>query len=248
MKKILITGDKGYIGTLLTEHLKGLVINGDLDATAEGMDLVDQKDVVATKEFPDVDVVIHLAAQSGAMPSIEDPFYDARQNIMGTIRLAHYYAGTKTKIIFTTSGAAKAPESPYGLSKHTAEAYLRMLAPDNSIILRLSSVYGNKPRGVVDTFLTSDKPVVYGDGTAVRDFVHVDDIVKGLTLAMEWEPGEYEMGSGDGTTIKEIADATGKEIDYQPARKGEIHTAVLQNSTPNWAPEINVIDYVDSQS
>jgi len=237
---VLITGDMGYIGSRLVEKIKR-----ETEAKIHVIDLRHGTDIL-TAPLPEVDVVFHLAAQSGAMPSMEDPLFDARSNILGTIRIAQHYKDTP--IIYATSGGAKDPESPYGLSKKTGEEYLKMLAKYWKIC-RLSSVYGDKPRGVVDTFLTEKKPVVYGDGSAVRDFVHVDDIVQGLFQSVEWDVNkEYEMGSGKGTTIKEIVDATGKRITYQDSRAGEIHTAILQNTTPDWKPEIDVLEYVRSKS
>jgi hypothetical protein len=66
-------------------------------------------------------------------------------------------------------------------------------------------------------------------------------------LAQDWKPGEYDMGTGKGTTIKEIAEATGKSIIYEDARPGELHSSILRNTTPNWKPTIDVLDYVRSK-
>jgi len=236
--KILITGSEGYIGSRLKKKIQDLGI-GELFL----IDLKKGNDLMTAK-LPDVDIVFHLSAQSGAIPSIENPIWDARTNILTTIRLAEHYKG-KAKIIYTTSGGAKDPESPYGLSKKVGEEYLKMIH-NNTVICRLSSIYGGKDRGVVDNFIRDEVPTVFGDGSAVRDFVHVDDIIEGLIKAMDWEAVEYEMGSGIGTSVKEIADATGKQIQYLPVRKGEKQEAILQNTTPNWKPEIEVLFYIKS--
>lgn len=228
---ILVTGSDGFIGSRLMEYLEGYNVIG-----------IDYKrgQNLWNCELPEVDVVIHLAAQSGAIPSMKNPWLDAKQNILTTIRLLKNYP--KSKFIFTTTGAAVEPENPYGLSKKTAEEYIKLLH-DNYVICRLSSVYGGKDRGVVDSFINED-PVVYGDGEAERDFVHVHDIVRGLAKSIEWEPGEYTMGSGVGTKVKDLAEATGKEIEYKPAREGEKERVVLENTTPDWEPKINVIKYI----
>lgn len=237
----LLTGNQGYIGSRLEQAL--LKKHKWMPETLYFLDKKNPRENInelyTIKENPDA--VWHLAAQAGAMPSWDDPYQDAMDNIMATIRICKLFPDAK--LIFTTSGAALDPESPYGLSKRTAEDYIRMLHP-NAVILRLSSVYGEKDRGVVDTFVREDKCVIYGDGSAVRDFVHVDDIVEALIKAKDWEPGTYTLGSGVGTTVKEIAEATGKPIEYMPARKGEKQEVVLDNNSPNWKPKINVIDYV----
>lgn len=263
----LITGHKGYVGSRLANKIQSICPDrelGCLDRKCNG-DGYDHD--INAKNFGfkgwKPDIVYHLAAQSGAIPSWDDPYQDAMDNIMATIRICEMFPDAK--IIFTTSGAALEPESPYGLSKSVAEKYLSMLH-NNVVTLRLSSVYGEKDRGVVDTFIKEDACTIYGDGSAVRDFVHVDDIVDALIKAKDWEPGEYSLGSGIGTSIQEIAEATGKPIRYVDSREGEKQEVVLKNTSPqaklygfpievgecieesqamkSWEPKINVIDYV----
>jgi nucleoside-diphosphate-sugar epimerase len=233
--RILLTGHKGYIGSRLMAKLRD-------NHVVYGMDLRVGSDIMYEDAVDNIDIVIHLAAQSGAIPSIKNPLWDARNNILATLRLLEQYP--KAKFIFTTSGAATDPQSPYGLSKHTAEKYIKMLHK-NYVILRLSSVYGNKDRGVVDTFIGYEGSVtIYGDGSQERDFVHVDDIVDLIEKAIEFPAGSYSCGSGIATTVQEIAEATGKEIVKENFRTGEIKRAVLDNTTPCWAPKIKVLDYI----
>ena len=242
MAKILVTGNRGYIGSRLQRRLE------EIGYEVVGIDLQDGLDVL-TADLPGVLCVYHLAAQSGAMPSIRDPMNDARQNVLGSIRIAKHYGDQGIPIIYVTSGGAIEPESPYGLSKKTGEEYMKMLALDNLRICRLSSVFGDKPRGVVDTFIRSEVCTVMGDGTAVRDFVHVDDVVEALVKSKKWRPSKvaYQLGSGQGVSVMEIAKATGKKIIHKPARKGEKQKVVLRNSTPDWKPAINVLAYVRSK-
>jgi UDP-glucose 4-epimerase len=240
MATIVITGNEGYIGSRLELTLLSL------GHKVIGIDKKSGNNIIwcqLPKEG--VDVVYHLAAQTGAIPSMRDPVGDAKQNIMTTLRLIKEYPDKR--IIFTTSGAAKKPESPYGVSKRACEDYLRILQKDY-VTLRLSSIYGGKDRGIVDNFVRAKEVTVYGDGSAERDFVHVDDIVKALVEAKFWEPGTYECGSGIGTKVQEIAEATGKKINYEPAREGEIKRAVLENTTPSWKPTVEVLDWVRARS
>lgn len=244
-KKILLTGYKGYIGSRL---FRAFTSNEKYKGTKIFLiDLKDGNDVL-TSPLPDVDVVYHLAAQAGAMPSQMNPIWDAHANILTTIRLASFYKN-KAKIIFTSSGAALDPESPYGVSKQAAEAYINLYNSDKgNVILRLSSIYGDKPKGVVDDFIRQKELTVYGDGSATRDFVHVDDIIRLLQLAMTFDGNTYECGTGKGVTIKEVAQATGKPVRYLEPRPGEKHTAVLKNEAQPWEPMINVFDYVRSKN
>jgi len=235
IKKVLISGHRGYIGSRLKKELEK-----NPDYVVMGVDLKDG-DNLLTSDLPYADIVFHLAAQSGAIPSMKNPLWDAETNILGTIRIAKEY--TKAKIIYATSGGALDPESPYGLSKKTGEEYLKLLH-ENTVICRLSSIYGEKDRGVVDNFIREDEPTIFGSGEAMRDFVHVDDIVKGLVKAIEWDKGEYSMGSAIPTSVLDIAEATGKNIVFKNAREGEKMFAVLSNTTPNWDVKIEVLDYV----
>jgi UDP-glucose 4-epimerase len=190
------------------------------------------------------DVVYHLSAQTGAIPSMENPVEDALDNIIGTLEVIKN--NPNARIIFATSGASLEPESPYGLSKKTAEEYIKMLHKDY-VICRLSSVFGEKDRGVVDNFLRDEKPKVYGDGSAVRDFVFVYDIIEALYLALEWEVGEYSLGSGKGTSVNELVKAVGKMTEYVNAREGEKKRVILENTTPNWKPSKTAIQYIKEE-
>lgn len=234
--KILLTGDKGYIGSHLKEHLKEHeVVELDLKS---GQDILDA-------DLPKVDLVIHLAAQPGVIASIKDPFKTALNNIMGTIRLAEHYKDTK--FIFASTGGAiqEKIESPYGLSKFHAEDWIRMLN-DNYVILRFANVYGGHlggSRSVVDKFL--NEPItIYGDGSQTRTFVHIDDLIDGILKSFDWGKGSYYFGSDDTHTILELAEATGKEIAFTSWRKGELKYSSLKNTTPNWSPKHNVLEYI----
>jgi nucleoside-diphosphate-sugar epimerase len=95
---------------------------------------------------------------------------------------------------------------------------------------------------VVDIFKNKDEVIIYGDGEQTRDYVHVDDIVSGLYKAQDWEAGEYFLGSGVKTNLLQLAE--GKVVHFKPARK-EARESVLPNTTPNWKPTINVLDYIN---
>ncbi len=73
--------------------------------------------------------------------------------------------------------------------------------------------------------------------------VHVDDIVKGLDKAFFWDAGEYKMGSGIATNLLQLAE--NKTVFFKEARR-EAKESVLDNTTPNWEPEIDVFKYINS--
>jgi len=222
----MITGHKGFIGSRLSKHL---------DFT--GIDLKDGNDLLKC-DLPDgVDVIYHLAAQTSVEDSWKDPLKDSFNLIM-TVRLAQRYPNAR--IIFAQSAASVEASSPYGFSKLVSGEYLKKFHKDY-VICTFPNVYGGG-KGVVDLFKGKDEVTIYGDGEAVRDFVHVDDIIEGLLKARNWPKGEYSMGSGKGTRVIDLA--AGKTIIKAPARK-EIRESILPNTCPNWSPRIDVIKYIN---
>ncbi len=227
MAKTLITGHKGFIGSVLSKEVGDFI----------GIDTKDNENVLYDELPDDIDTIYHLAAHSSVEYSFINPVLDSMNYCM-TVRLAHRYPNAK--IIFTQSAASLDITSPYGLSKWVSGEYLNKFHK-NSVICVLPNLYGEGGKGVVELFKGKKEVVVYGDGKQVRDFVHVDDIVRGLVQAKDWEIGTYFMGSEKGTTINELAQ--GKTITRLPARK-EIRESILPNTTPNWKPKIKVTDYV----
>lgn len=234
--KILVTGDRGFIGSHLVTHLTGHEV--------KGMDLQDGRDILNCRMSFEPDVVIHLAAQSSVVQSVEDPMDTFKNNVMGTVRLLEWYKGSK--FIFASSGGAiqdGVKLSPYGISKKCAEECVRNMS-DDYVILRFANVYGPGGHCVVDKFIEADEQIIYGSGMAVRTYVHVNDIVRGIVQSLEWKKGLYWMGGNDDYTVDELAKATGKITRYVEARSGELMIGVVGNTTPDWKPEINVIEYI----
>jgi nucleoside-diphosphate-sugar epimerase len=228
--KILITGHRGFIGSYLIKKLDAI-----------GIDLVEGNDILSC-DLPEVDVVIHLAAQPGVVKSFEDPIETTRTNILGTVRLLKHYKNAK--FIFASTGGAIQDEipSPYGWSKYCAEGFVKLLH-DNYVILRFANVYGKGSRSVADKFLKEDI-VIYGDGSATRTYVHIDDLIRGIIMALDWPKGSYFFGSKQNYSVLDIAKATGKPYKFENWRKGELVHSSLKNTTIGWEPTIDVIDYI----
>lgn len=230
--KILITGHKGYIGSHLIKELEAI-----------GLDLKDGNDIL-TAELPEADVVIHLAAQPGVVASMKNPIGTTETNLMGTLRLIEHYKDSK--FIFASTGGAIQDEiiSAYGLSKYCAEEFIKLLHK-NYVILRFANVYGGVgSRSVIDTFLKADEITVYGNGSQTRTFVHIDDLIRGIIASIDWPMGSYYFGSDQNYTILELAQATGKTINFKPVREGELLHSSLKNTTPGWFPLVNALEYI----
>ena len=223
---LLITGHKGYVGSRLLKRLPALTVDGNL--------------MHAT--LPDAEVIYHLAAYASVPESWNRPV-DYMENLRTTVRLVHAYPNAK--IILASSCVNENPESsPYAFSKRAAADYLKQYHK-NWVNLIFPNIYGDSPRSVVDIFKRAEELSIYGDGGQIRDYVHVDDIVSALVKAYHWPTGEYSLGSGISTALIDVAKATKKPITFLPERK-EQREAYTPNTTPDWEPTINVLEYVAS--
>ncbi|RCW49847.1 MULTISPECIES: GDP-mannose 4,6-dehydratase [unclassified Halanaerobium] len=224
MDNILITGGAGFIASHITDLLidngynvtildnlsSGKKSNINLKANFIKIDLNDNlESVFKNSSF---DCIIHHAAQIDVQTSIEDPFYDAKNNILGTINLlqmAKKFA--VNKFIYASSAAVYGepeylpidekhpinPDSPYGISKHTPEHYIinfSRLYNFQYSILRYANVYGPRQGaagegGVIAIFADrmshNKKPIIYGDGEQTRDFIYVKDIARANLSALK---------------------------------------------------------------
>jgi UDP-glucose 4-epimerase len=204
-----------------------------------------------------IESVVHLAAAGSVVMSVADPATNFNVNVFGTFQVldAARRAGIGRAVLASTGGAligdAKPPVdehslpkpiSPYGASKLAGEGYAHAFAKVyglGTIALRFANAYGPwsaRKRGAITTFfraINAGEPIViYGDGSASRDYTHVDDICHALELALDSDvPGGavFHIASGVETTVQVLADlcrdAAGvpdHPIEYRPKRPGEV--------------------------
>ncbi len=236
---ILVTGHRGFVGSRLFKALKEY---GDAEIT--GLDFKDPKEHLLSCRLPyPIDLIYHLAAYKSVEESWQYPMRYL-QNVATTVRLAQEYP--EAKIIHASSAATlQLFPSPYGFFKEEASQYLYKFHK-NALNLILPNIYGGEQEqnSVVDTFKGKEEVTIHGDGTQVRDYVHVDDIVAALLKAKDWEPGKYFVGTNIGTSVLDLAKHK-KKVFAEPRSGGkEPHVSVLPNTTPDWHHTINVMDYI----
>ena len=159
------------------------------------------------RSLNNTDIVVHLAANTGVGPSIDNPIIDFENNSLGTLNILEAAKNSEVKkFIFASSGApigetkppiheevVPHPVSPYGASKLSGEGYCSAYSHSfnlETIILRFSNVYGpgsKSKQSVIAKFIKQaikgDKFTIYGDGTQTRDFIYVDDLVRAIIAA-----------------------------------------------------------------
>ncbi len=273
MERLLITGGCGFIGTNLIEYLldRTDVDINVLDDLSQGKieylksvegysedrikfiegDVRNEEDVSAALE--NCEKVIHLAAQTDVIDSVEDPQNDADINIMGTINLLNESVESSVKrFVFASSAAPlgeqdmpihedKVPQplAPYGASKLAGEGYCSAYAGSfgiKTVALRFSNVYGPKSwhkGSVVSKFikqiLEGETPIIYGDGDQTRDFIHTKDISKALHLSsvqdLESRFELFQIATGKETTINELYSKLKKKLEEKGLAVPEVRYA-----------------------
>lgn len=178
----------------------------------------------------EADVVVHLAANTGVEPSVEDPFLDCQQNVLGTLNVLEAARDADARVVFASSGAPLGvqtpplherldphPASPYGASKLAGEgycsAYFHAFGVE-TVALRFGNVYGRlsgHKASVVAKFIKkalADEPIeIYGDGAQTRDFIFVDDLVEAIISAVRTPNvgGEiFQIASMSEVTVNEL--------------------------------------------
>jgi UDP-glucose 4-epimerase len=272
----LVTGGAGFIGSNLVDALlrdghRVTILDdlstGRMENVNPGARLVTQgvSEAAGTMDADPPEVVFHLAAQIDVRRAVEDPGFDARVNVEGTVAVLEgarrngvrrvVLASTggaiygDTSLVPTPEDAPVAPMSPYGTSKAAAELYLELyerLHGLSTVAVRFSNVYGPRQDplgegGVVAIFSAvaagqRDGAVIFGDGRQTRDFVYVGDVVSACLAAAESSAtGAYNVATGQETTVLELAAALGLNPEFAPERPGEVRRSCLD---PTRAAEV----------
>ena len=204
------------------------------------------------------DVIYHLASTIIPGNSNQDIAAELEANVITTVKLLDACVRQNvSKVVFISSGGAiygkrsicpikedvvTYPITSYGVQKLAIEKLLYLYRYQTGLdyrIIRLANPYGpyqrpNGKLGVVTTFvykaLTDGKLEVYGDGSVVRDFIYIDDAVRGIRKIADGENEirVYNLGSGKGTSVNEviavIKQTIGKElkVDYIKGRGTDV--------------------------
>ncbi|MEC3955760.1 NAD-dependent epimerase/dehydratase family protein [Nocardia sp. CDC153] len=230
-----------------------------------------------------VEAVCHLAGLARARESFDEPLRYFRVNTGGTIGLLEAMADAGVRgLVFSSTCAVYgspdrqpmtedlpvAPPHPYASSKVAAEAVVEAQASSGAlgaIVLRLPNLAGGEDRDptrliprVLDAARSRTPLGVNGDGSAVRDYLHVDDAAAGFVAAVEQLPApggfaRYNLGSGRGTSILDVVAAveraTGRRVPLvhnPPAHEPQVLIADAARAIAElgWRPTRSEIDTI----
>ncbi|NVO01009.1 MAG: NAD-dependent epimerase/dehydratase family protein [Geobacteraceae bacterium] len=233
-----------------------------------------------------IDLVFHLINTSLPKTSNDDPAYDVQSNVIETLFMLEKCVelGVK-KVVFISSGgtvygrptalpvsenAPTEPECSYGITKLMIEKYLALyhqLHGLDYVVVRPSNPYGSRQnpngiQGAIPVFLgkvASGEPIeIWGDGTVVRDYLFIDDLVDGMYRAAFDKPKDriFNLGSGAGLSLNQIVatirSVTGVNVnvDYKPGRTFDVPAIFLDTTRAGeqlgWQPGCSLHDGVHS--
>jgi len=234
----------------IREHLKDLRYSIH---EADIRDLAALADVFNKSNF---DCVVHLAARAGVRPSLSEPQLYTETNINGTVNLLELARlhdikqfvfgssssvyGINAKVPFSEDDPICQPISPYAATKGAGELLCHTyshLYGLRCICLRFFTVYGprQRPDLAIHKFaklISQHQPIpVFGDGSTRRDYTYIDDIIDGVTAAIDYDKSNYEvinLGESRTVELRELISLLEKELDThaiierQPPQPGDV--------------------------
>lgn len=251
--RVLITGDKGFVGKHLRAHLElqGHEVFGfDI---VDGRDICNENDIKETIKQIKPQQVYHLAAQTFVPKSFSKPQLTTLINVIGTINLLEAVKGTETRVLLASTGYAQTMSSPYTISKLAMEYFAQFYYETYAINLVITRAYNHTGPGQSDDFMTASfvkqakesNQIEHGNLEQLLNFTDVRDVVRAYELAIKQPVGVYSICSEQNVTVKEILNTlieeSGKKIKTKVNQK--FFRPTLQYEAPvcnlsGWKAEI----------
>ena len=231
MKKVLVTGGAGFIGSNLIRELLKKNYNivsldnystGSKKNELQGVQYINADITNIDSLDKDFDLCFHLTPQSRVQPSFENPDESFRVNVLGTTKVMEFAKKNNIRVTYAGSSSRhhEPSDSPYAMYKYLGEQVCKLYKKSYDVnvqIARFYNVYGpgesidEKYGNVIGIWrakvLKGEPLPIVGDGKQKRDFVHVYDIVDGLikiALSEINHDDAWELGTGLNYSVNEL--------------------------------------------
>lgn len=254
--RILVTGSHGFVG----KHVvTALLDRGDEVVTADkvtGIDLSDPWTVEELVMRHRPDAIIHLAATCSTPASVDRPMETFHDTVLSGVYTLEAARQNGIPFLLTSSVKARDGMTPYGAAKRMVEAWAteyRSAYHFPVVINRPGTIYGPGQEGSPESgwiawFLKAERMgrpiIINGDGTQVRDLLHVSDYVRLLLIQLDdiaiYDGGIWDVGGGrrNAVTVNEMAAWLGLKNTHGLARYGDAQEYIGVNDVPGWQPEV----------
>lgn len=224
-----------------------------------------------------IDCIVHLAARAGVRPSLKEPELYIKTNILGTLNILELMKefdvkkmvfassssvyGNCRETIFSENLKVTEPISPYAATKSSCEQFcytFSKLYNMQILCLRFFTVYGprQRPDLAINKFvnlINNNLPIpVFGDGTTIRDYTYVDDIIDGIVKAIDYDKTQYEIiniGGGSPINLLKMINTIEKALNknaimqFEPMQKGDVDKTAADISKAQellgYSPKVN---------
>lgn len=257
MKTVLITGDKGFIGSRVSEFLRTRGFGVTTTGTSSETDLCNLSQVLT---LPASDIIIHLAARSFVPDAFNRPAEFYRNNFLSTLNILELAKKNNSRLIFFSTYVygipcylpinedhPVSPLNPYTQSKLICEDLCKSYSRDFKVpvvIFRPFNVYGpgQKEPFIIPKIIgqLNNKAIQLIDPLPKRDFIFVDDIIEAVYRAVLTDLtgiGVFNVGSGTSVSVNElaqliieIAQSKSSVIYSNTIRQGEIQETIADIS------------------
>jgi len=240
MKKILITGHKGFIGSYLWNEMKNTP--GMHDWQLDGIDFPDDIGDFKTDEI--YDVVIHLAAFANLRGSFLNPDVFWENNVVKSQPIFDYCKENNIRLLYASSAGAHGWwQNPYAITKKVNE----IQAPPNSVGMRFFNVWAEQGSRSDMLYRMLQEDTARYITKHKRDYIHVRDIQRAIFTLMLYPEyrGVIDIGSGKAIPVIDIAKAMGRDLPIKEDTPGEPDSlcADIGNLLDmGWHPSINMMD------
>ena len=219
MKRVLITGNEGFIGKNLENYLQ------ERDYITDGVDTLSDQDVRTFRIRDTYDAVVHLAALNGIETCENNSDLAYETNVNGTLNMLKetYKRSSSAKFIFASSASVYGnnpndnivnPSGIYAVSKFNAEKQCKAFGKKglNTFVLRFFNVYGQGQTkgliGNINNLKQGESLFIKGTGNNKRDYVHVDDVCEAIRLSIDsniiLRNIAIDIGTGNSYSINDV--------------------------------------------